>query len=55
MPDRHALLPTEVLPRELNAKEQYIYDMIVARTIEVLMPKCEKLSTTIEFEDGKCR
>ena len=27
MPDRHALLPTEVLPRELNAKEQHIYDM----------------------------
>ena len=27
MPDRHALLPTEVLPRELNAKEQHIYDL----------------------------
>ena len=49
--DHHALLPTEVRPKELSAKEQHIYDMIVGRTIEALMPTCVKRNTTITFND----
>ncbi len=50
--DHHALLPTQITPKELSATEQYIYDMVVIRTIEALMPKCEKRSTAITFEGG---
>ncbi len=48
--DHHALLPTTISPADLSSKELDIYEMIVLRTFEALMPKCQKLSTEITFE-----
>jgi len=47
--DHHALLPTEVLPQGLSDMEQKIYDLVVARLLEAVSPKCDMISTTAEF------
>lgn len=50
--DHHALLPTEVLPQGLSEMEQKIYDLVVARLLEAVSPRCEIISTTVEFSCG---
>ena len=53
--DHHALLPTEILATGLNEREQKIYDLVVARMLEAVSPKCDMLSTSVEFDsDGVC-
>ena len=47
--DHHALLPTEVLPQGLSEIEQKVYDLVLARLLEAVSPKCDILSTNIEF------
>jgi len=50
--DHHALLPTEVVPQGLSAAEQKVYDLVVARLLEAVSPKCDMISTTAEFVAG---
>jgi len=47
--DHHALLPTEVAPSGLSLYEQQVYDLVVARLLEAVSPKCDMLSTSVEF------
>lgn len=47
--DHHALLPTEVLPQGLSDIEQKVYDLVLARLLEAVSPKCDMISTNIEF------
>lgn len=47
--DHHALLPTEVLPQGLSDIEQKVYDLVLARLLEAVSPKCDMVSTNIEF------
>lgn len=47
--DHHALLPTEVLPQGLTDIEQKVYDLVLARLLEAVSPKCDMISTNIEF------
>lgn len=47
--DHHALLPTEVLPQGLSDIEQKVYDLVIARLLEAVSPKCDMVSTNIEF------
>ena len=48
--DHHALLPTEVSPVALNGTEQGVYDLVIARLLESISPKCDMLSTVAEFD-----
>lgn len=50
--DHHALLPTEVLPKDLSDTEQKIYDLVLARLLEAVSPKCDMISTSVEFLSG---
>lgn len=51
--DHHALLPTEVLPQNLSETEQKVYDLVLARLLEAVSPKCDMTSTNVELEiDG---
>jgi len=47
--DHHALLPTEVLPQGLSDIEQKVYDLVLARLLEAVSPKCDMISTGVEF------
>lgn len=47
--DHHALLPTEVLPQGLSENEQKIYDLVLARLLEAVSPKCDMISTSVEL------
>ncbi len=48
--DHHAIIPTEVKVYDLLEDEQNIFDLILNRTLEALMPKCVKQITTVTFE-----
>lgn len=48
--DHHALLPTEVIPTQLSEDERKVYDLVIARLLEAVSPKCEQLVTAIEFD-----
>lgn len=50
--DHHALLPTEVLPQGLSDIEQKVYDLVLARLLEAVSPKCDMISTNVEFSAG---
>lgn len=51
--DHHALLPTEVVPQGLSEMEQKVYDLVVARLLEAVSPKCDMISTNVELDaDG---
>ncbi|MCQ2142281.1 MAG: DNA topoisomerase 3 [Bacteroidales bacterium] len=47
--DHHALLPTEVVPQGLSEMEQKVYDLVVARLLEAVSPKCDMISTSVEL------
>ncbi|EDY83167.1 DNA topoisomerase III subfamily [Verrucomicrobiia bacterium DG1235] len=46
--DHHAIIPTDDLPRNLNADEERVYDAILVRLIAVFYPACVKAVTTVE-------
>lgn len=46
--DHHAIIPTDDLPRNLNADEQRVYDAVLVRLIAVFYPACIKAVTTVE-------
>lgn len=50
--DHHALLVTEVKPKNIGADEHIIYDMIVGRMLEAFSDKCIKDVTTVSAECG---
>lgn len=47
--DHHALLPTEILPQGLSDYEQKVYDLVLARLLEAVSPKCDMISTSVEL------
>lgn len=50
--DHHALLITEVKPKNIEADDRIIYDMIVGRMLEAFSDKCVKDVTTVSAECG---
>lgn len=51
--DHHALLPTEVKPSgDLSDAERKIYNLVIARLLEAVSPKCDYLSTVVEFDSA---
>ena len=51
--DHHAIIPTGVPARNLNANEQKVYDLIARRFIAVFYPDCEISTTTVLGKVGK--
>ena len=51
--DHHAIIPTGVVPRELNDMEKHVFDLIARRFIAVFYPDCKFSTTTVIGEaDG---
>ena len=50
--DHHALLITNVPPRNLEEDEGKIYSLILARMLEAFSPVCEFTATTVKAEAG---
>lgn len=50
--DHHALLVTEVKPKNIEADDRIIYDMIAGRMLEAFSDKCVKDVTTVSAECG---
>lgn len=50
--DHHALLITEVKPKNIASDERIIYDMIAGRMLEAFSEKCIKDVTTVSAECG---
>lgn len=50
--DHHALLVTEVKPKNIASDERIIYDMIAGRMLEAFSEKCIKDVTTVSAECG---
>lgn len=50
--DHHALLVTEVKPKNIASDERIIYDMIAGRMLEAFSEKCIKDVTTVSGECG---
>lgn len=50
--DHHALLITEVKPKNIASDERIIYDMIAGRMLEAFSGKCIKDVTTVSAECG---
>lgn len=48
--DHHALLITEVKPKNIEADDRIIYDMIAGRMLEAFSDKCVKDVTTVSAE-----
>lgn len=46
--DHHAIIPTGVAPRSLNANEQLVYDAIATQFIAAFYPACVKNITTVD-------
>lgn len=46
--DHHAIIPTGVVPRSLEANEQLVYDTITTQFIAVFYPICIKNITTVK-------
>jgi len=53
--DHHAIIPTEqvVMNSDLSIDERRIYDMVVGRFLEVLMPPCEYEETVLTLKIEK--
>lgn len=51
--DHHALLPTEVIPTNLEGNEAKVYDIVLSRMIEAFSPVCvaDVTSVTLEAAD----
>ncbi|MFH1019212.1 MAG: DNA topoisomerase, partial [Pseudomonadota bacterium] len=46
--DHHAIIPTGVMPRGLNAQEQLVYEAITTQFIAAFYPVCVKNITTVD-------
>ena len=55
--DHHAIIPTGVIPSNLNAAEQKVYDLVARRFIAVFLPDCKFSTTTVlgEVKDLEVR
>ena len=45
--DHHAIIPTGVIPSNLNSAEQKVYDLVARRFIAVFLPDCKFSTTTV--------
>ncbi len=45
--DHHAIIPTGVIPTNLNPAEQKVYDLVARRFIAVFLPDCKFSTTTV--------
>ncbi len=45
--DHHAILPTDNIPKQLEADQRTIYEMIAGRMLEAFSPVCRKESTSV--------
>jgi DNA topoisomerase-3 len=45
--DHHAIIPTGVIPQNLNDAEQKVFDLVVRRFIAVFLPDCKFSTTTV--------
>ena len=51
--DHHAIIPTGVVPQNLNDAEQKVFDLVARRFIAVFLPDCKFSTTTVLGEvDG---
>ena len=50
--DHHALLPTEIIPKDLNGDEKEIYEMVAKRMLEAFSGKCVKEQTKVMMSIG---
>jgi len=46
--DHHAIIPTGVIPRNLNASDQLVYDTVTIQFIAAFYPVCLKNITTVD-------
>ncbi len=55
--DHHAIIPTGVVPQNLNDAERHVFDLIARRFIGVFLPDCKFSTTTVlgvvEGDSGK--
>ncbi|MBO4891006.1 MAG: DNA topoisomerase 3 [Prevotella sp.] len=45
--DHHAIIPTGVIPKNLNDAEQKVFDLVARRFIAVFLPDCKFSTTTV--------
>ena len=45
--DHHAIIPTGVIPQNLNDAEQKVFDLVARRFIAVFLPDCKFSTTTV--------
>ena len=45
--DHHAIIPTGVVPQNLNDAEQKVFDLVARRFIAVFLPDCKVSTTTV--------
>ena len=50
--DHHALLPTEIIPKDLSGDEKEIYEMVAKRMLEAFSGKCVKELTKVLMSIG---
>lgn len=50
--DHHAIIPTGILPRALEKREQQVYDAVLIQLIAAFYPDCEKELTTVDGESS---
>ncbi|MCH5238031.1 MAG: DNA topoisomerase 3 [Muribaculaceae bacterium] len=50
--DHHALLPTEIIPKDLSGDEKEIYEMVAKRMLEAFSGKCIKEQTKVLMSIG---
>ena len=50
--DHHALLPTEIIPKDLSGDEKEIYEMVAKRMLEAFSGKCVKEQTKVMMSIG---
>ena len=52
--DHHAIIPTGVVPQNLNDAEQKVFDLVARRFIAVFLPDCKFSTTTVLGEVRGC-
>ena len=53
--DHHALLPTEIIPKDLSGDEKEIYEMVAKRMLEAFSGKCVKEQTKVMMSIGNLK
>ena len=52
--DHHAIIPTGVVPQNLNDAEKKVFDLVARRFIAVFLPDCKFATTTVVGEVRGC-